>query len=86
MDSVAEWTGDVTDQIELEVLRDTAYEHLIDARTSVASLEDEKKAMLAAVDASLDAAKCSCAYWKARYIHTDDVIAEIVKCEDGVNN
>ncbi|CAN0899649.1 hypothetical protein LINGRAHAP2_LOCUS20398, partial [Linum grandiflorum] len=82
MDSVAEWTGDVTDQIELEVLRETAYEHLIDARTSVATLEAEKNAMLAAIDASLDAAKSSCAYWEERYIHTDDVIAEIVESKD----
>ncbi|CAN0893215.1 hypothetical protein LINGRAPRIM_LOCUS2616, partial [Linum grandiflorum] len=67
MDSVVKWTGDVTDQIELEVLRHTAYEHWIDARTEVATLEADKNAMLAAIDASLDAAKSSCAYWEARY-------------------
>ncbi|CAN0891995.1 hypothetical protein LINGRAPRIM_LOCUS89, partial [Linum grandiflorum] len=55
MDDVAEWTRDVTDRIELEVLRDRTYEHLVDARTEVATLEAEKNAMLAAIDASLDA-------------------------------
>ncbi|CAN0906444.1 hypothetical protein LINGRAHAP2_LOCUS24257 [Linum grandiflorum] len=71
MESVAEWTGDVTDQIELEVLQETDYEHLIDARTSVATLEAEKNATLTAIDASLDAAKSSCAYWEARNLQSD---------------